>query len=156
MKSQPGPQEMLDSRKRESSARVRHSFAGWPATLACGVVLVLFSTPAYVHHSGAMFDLSKKVTVSGTIIDFHWTNPHSSFKVDVANKDGTTSVWAIEMNSPNNLVRVGWKRTTLKPGDKVTVTMRPLRDGTPGGQYVSIVLPSGQVLGGEQKRAGER
>ncbi len=120
------------------------------------VVLALFSTPAYVHHSGAMFDLSKRVTVSGTIIDFHWTNPHSSFKVSVPNKDGTTSVWAVEMNSPNNLVRVGWKRTTIKAGDKVTVTVRPLRDGTPGGQYVSIVLPNGKVLGGEQSRQGEK
>jgi hypothetical protein len=56
------------------------------------------------------------------------------------------------MNSPNNLVRDGWKRTTLKAGDKVTVTVRPLRDGTPGGQYVSIVLADGRVLGGEQQR----
>lgn len=122
------------------------------ATLLGGVVLTLFSTPAYVHHSGAMFDMSKEVKISGTIMEFHWTNPHSSFSVSVPNSDGTTSVWSVEMNSPNNLVRVGWKRTTIKPGDKVTVTVRPLRDGAPGGQYVSIVLPNGQSLGGEQQR----
>lgn len=143
-------------RGRGSPAGARGPLAGWPAAALCGVLLALFSTPAYVHHSGAMFDLSRRVTVSGTVIDFHWTNPHSSFKVSVPNKDGTTSVWAVEMNSPNNLVRVGWKRTTLKPGDKVTVTVRPLRDGTPGGQYVSIVLPNGKKLGGEQQRSGER
>jgi hypothetical protein len=122
------------------------------ATGTCAAVLTLFSTPAYVHHSGAMFDLSKQVKISGTVTEFHWTNPHSSFKVSVPNSDGTQSIWAIEMNSPNNLVRVGWKRTTIKPGDKVTVTVRPLRDGAPGGQYVSIILPDGKYLGGEQKR----
>ena len=108
--------------------------------------------PALAHHSGAMFDTSKKVDVSGTIIDFNWSNPHANFKVSVEKPGGGSEVWAVEMNSPNNLVREGWKRTTLKAGDKVTVTVRPLRDGTPGGQYVSIVLADGKVLGGEQQR----
>jgi hypothetical protein len=107
---------------------------------------------AFAHHSGAMFDAAKKVDVSGTIVDFNWSNPHANFKVSVEKPDGGSEVWAVEMNSPNNLVRDGWKRTTLKAGDKVTVTVRPLRDGTPGGQYVSIVLADGKVLGGEQQR----
>lgn len=124
--------------------------------VACGLIVALFSTVALAHHSGAMFDLSKKVVIQGTIVDFNWTNPHTNFKVEVLNKDGTRSVWAVEMNSPNNLVRVGWRRNTIKPGDKVTVTVRPLRDGTPGGQYVSIILPDGKFLGGEQKRNGEK
>ena len=114
---------------------------------ACGMVLVMFSPPAYVHHSGAMFDMSKQVQITGTVIEFNWTNPHTSFKVSVPASDGTSAVWAIEMNSPNNLVREGWKRTTLKPGDKVTVTVRPLRDGKPGGQYVGIKLADGTSLG---------
>jgi hypothetical protein len=114
--------------------------------------LLLFSTPAYVHHSGAMFDLTKEVQVSGTVVEFHWSNPHANFKVSAMSPAGQEEIWAVEMNSPNNLVREGWKRTTLKPGDKVTVTVRPLRDGKPGGQYVSIMLADGTVLGGEQKR----
>jgi len=127
-----------------------------PSLAAFGFVL-LFGllarfNPASAHHSGAMFDISKKVDVSGTIIDFNWSNPHANFKVNVQKPDGSSEVWAVEMNSPNNLVRDGWKRTTLKEGDKVTVTVRPLRDGTPGGQYVSIVLADGRVLGGEQQR----
>jgi len=126
--------------------------AGWTATAICCAALLLFSTPAYVHHSGAMFDLTRSVQITGTVTEFSWTNPHSSFKVSVPNSDGTHSIWGVEMNSPNNLVRAGWKRTTIKPGDKVTVTVRPLRDGAPGGQYVSIVLPDGTHLGGEQKR----
>ncbi len=132
--------------------RIRSGIAGWRAMGTCGAVLMLFSTPAYVHHSGAMFDMSKEVQISGTVVEFNWTNPHSSFKVSVPNSDGSHSIWGIEMNSPNNLVRAGWKRTTIKPGDKVTVNVRPLRDGAPGGQYVSIVLPGGKALGGEQQR----
>ena len=116
------------------------------------VGLTAILTPAFAHHSGAMFDTARKVDISGTIIDFNWSNPHANFKVNVDKTGGASEVWAVEMNSPNNLVRDGWKRTTLKPGDKVTVTVRPLRDGTPGGQYVSIVLADGKVLGGEQQR----
>lgn len=123
-----------------------------PAILGFAVLVLVFSAPAYVHHSGAMFDLTKSVKISGSVAEFNWSNPHANFKVVVVGADGTTQEWAVEMNSPNNLVREGWKRTTLKPGDKVTVTVRPLRDGTPGGQYVAIVLPDGQALGGEQLR----
>jgi Family of unknown function (DUF6152) len=107
---------------------------------------------ALAHHSGAMFDMTKIVTISGTVQQFNWTNPHSSFKVLVANATGTEDVWAVEMGGPNNLIREGWKRTTLKPGDKVTVTVRPLRDGVPGGAYVGIVLADGTSLGGEPKQ----
>jgi hypothetical protein len=128
----------------------RISISVLAATLLAG--LLGLSGAAFAHHSGAMFDTSKKVDVSGTIIDFNWSNPHANFKVNVEKPGGVSEVWAVEMNSPNNLVRDGWKRTTLKAGDKVTVTVRPLRDGTPGGQYVSIVLADGKVLGGEQQR----
>ena len=106
---------------------------------------------AHAHHSGAMFDPSKELKISGTIQEFVWTNPHSSFKVQVQNPSGMAETWAVEMSSPNNLVREGWKRTTLKVGDKVTVTIHPLRDGIPGGQYLSIILADGTQLGGEQK-----
>jgi hypothetical protein len=107
---------------------------------------------ALAHHSGAMFDMTRTVKISGTVQEFNWTNPHSSFKVLVANSAGTEDVWAVEMGGPNNLVREGWKRTTLKPGDKVTVTVRPLRDGVPGGSYVGVVLADGTSLGDVPKQ----
>lgn len=119
---------------------------GWVTTAAFAAVVALFSTPAYVHHSGAMFDGSKDVKISGTVTEFHWTNPHSSFKLSVPDGHGSQSIWSIEMGGPNNLIHEGWRRSTIKPGDKVTATVHPLKDGTPGGQYVAITLADGRTL----------
>jgi Family of unknown function (DUF6152) len=121
-----------------------------------GVALLGASVPAWVHHSGAMFDRNKQIEIEGAIKEFNWTNPHSSFKVDVPNATGKLETWAIEMNSPNNLVREGWKRTTLKAGDKVKVTINPLRDGKPGGWYVAITLPDGKTLSTEAAPDGRK
>jgi hypothetical protein len=112
-----------------------------------GALILAFSTPAFVHHSGAMFDREKVVTVTGTVTEFNWQNPHASFRVDVPNAKGQTESWAIEMNSPNNLVHIGWKRSSIKAGDKVTVKINPLRDGRPGGLYIGITLADGKYLG---------
>jgi uncharacterized cupredoxin-like copper-binding protein len=117
-----------------------------PRTLLAICVLASVTTIVAAHHSGAMFDRGKTATITGTVTEFNWTNPHSSIKVEVT-AGGKAESWAIEMNSPNNLVREGWKRTTLKPGDKVTLTINPLRDGKPGGWYLSIKLPDGKQLG---------
>ncbi len=118
------------------------------------LVLASLSAPAWVHHSGAMFDRSKEMKITGTVTEFQWTNPHASFKVDVLGADGKTQTWSIEMNGPNNLIRAGWKRTSIKPGDKVTVTINPLRDGRPGGWYLGITLADGKTLGGAGEPSG--
>jgi hypothetical protein len=115
---------------------------------ALGIGLLAMSTPAWVHHSGAMFDAGREQTISGTVREFNWTNPHSSFKVEVPAAAGAGEIWAIEMNGPQNLMHDGWKRSTIKPGDKVTVVVHPLRDGKPGGSYVSITLSDGTTLKG--------
>jgi len=111
-------------------------------------VLMVAATAALAHHSGAMFDAAHEQTLVGTITEFNWVNPHSSFKVNVKGADGADVVWAIEMNAPQNLVRQGWKRSTLKNGDKVSVVVHPLRDGKPGGSFVAITLPDGTKLSG--------
>jgi Family of unknown function (DUF6152) len=116
--------------------------------VALAIALLGTSAPAWVHHSGAMFDSAKEQTLAGTITEFNWVNPHSSFKVSVKGNDGADVVWAIEMNAPQNLVRQGWKRTTIKSGDKVSVVVHPLRDGQPGGSFVAITLANGTKLGG--------
>ena len=98
---------------------------------------------AYAHHSFAMFDQSKQVTVAGTVRDFQWTNPHAFIELE----DAQGKTWGVELNSPNNLVRQGWKRTIIKAGDKVSVVLNPLRDGRPGGLFTTLTLPDGRVLG---------
>ena len=119
------------------------------AALTAGAVLVAAAAGgAQAHHSGAMYDRTLTKTVSGTVKEFNWTNPHSSFSVETSTPGEPAQLWYFEMNGPQNLVHEGWKRTTLTPGDKVTVIYNPLRDGRPGGWYVSITLADGHVLGG--------
>ncbi len=98
---------------------------------------------ASAHHSFAMFDQTRQVSITGTVKNFQWTNPHAFIELEAP--DG--KLWSVELNSPNNLVRQGWKRTALKSGDKVTVVLNPLRDGKTGGLFDAVTLPSGQVLG---------
>ena len=113
---------------------------------AAAVWVLLVAGSVFAHHSPVMFDRSKKVTVTGTVKEFTWTNPHASIQVEVA-KPGGVEVWGVEMNSPNNLVKQGWKSTILKGGDKVSVVVNPLRAGEHGGLFLSIKLPDGRVLG---------
>lgn len=117
-------------------------------TASIAASLVAFAGLAAAHHSGAMYDSSKTMVLNGTIIEFNWVNPHSSIKIEVAGPDGKPVIWGIEMNTPQNLVREGWKRTTIKSGDKAAITVRPMRDGKPAGTYVSIKLADGTVLSG--------
>ena len=109
------------------------------------------AAPARGHHSGAGVDRTRTVTVAGVVKDFRWTNPHSWIDLEVPDGKGATTLWSIEMNPPPFLIRAGWKSSTLKPGDKISVTLNPIRTGEPGGIFVSVALADGRVLGG---RAG--
>ena len=104
------------------------------------------TVPVLAHHSFAMFDRDKEVTLVGTVREFQWTNPHAFIEMDVPDAKGAAEKWSIELNSPNNLTRQGWKSSLLKPGDKISLTMNPLRDGKKGGLFVSVVLPDGKVI----------
>ena len=108
--------------------------------------VALASGPALAHHSFAMFDRDKEVTIVGTVKEFQWTNPHSWIQVNVPNKAGKMVEWSIEGGSPNIMVRQGWKRDIMKPGDKVTVVLNPMKDGSPGGSLVRVTMPSGPTL----------
>src|SRR5215208_3673815 len=114
--------------------------------VSCAILLVMAST-ASAHHSAAGIDRTKTVTVVGVLKEFKWTNPHSWMDIDVTDDKGGSKVWSVEMTSPTYLARAGWKSNTVKPGDKVSVTLRPFRNGDPGGLFVSITLPDGRVLG---------
>jgi hypothetical protein len=112
------------------------------------ILVAALSTGLAAHHSGAGVDRTKTVTIAGTVKEFRWTNPHSWIDLEVVNAKGTTDLWSIEMNPPPFLIRSGWKSSTLKPGDKVSVTLNPIRNGDPGGIFVSVTLADGTTLGG--------
>jgi hypothetical protein len=115
------------------------------ALLLCGLILVA-GTVASAHHSFAPFDLTTEKTITGTVSKFEWTNPHSWIWVDVPNDKGGVDKWAIEGMSPNYLARRGWTKTTMKPGEKVTIAIRPLKSGQNGGMFVRATLADGRVL----------
>jgi hypothetical protein len=113
----------------------------------------LLSVPVFAHHSTAAFDNEKVVRIEGTVTQFRWTNPHASIKVDGDASEGPDGLWTVEMTAPNILLREGWKRTSLKNGDKIVMFVNPLKnaitlnDGSQGGLYVGVVLADGSTLG---------
>jgi hypothetical protein len=117
--------------------------------------VVLWSgAPALAHHSGAMFDRTKTVELSGTIKQYQFTNPHVWIEVVVPEKvvpgkkgkDAATGQWSIEGEGPAIMARMGLGPSVLKSGDKVTIKAHPLRDGRTGGSFISITLPDGKVI----------
>jgi len=112
------------------------------------MMLLLFALPALSHHSTTAYDHSKTIVLSGTVKEFQWTNPHSWVQLLVSDVQGNTTEWSIETGSPNLNIRHGWSRTTLKQGDKITVTIYPHRDGGPHGSLAFAKLPDGRVLDG--------
>ena len=116
-----------------------------PARIACLTLLVTSLSPAFAHHTYAMFDAGRKVTLHGTVKEFQWTNPHSFLQVLVP--DGSTvTEWSVQMDSPNPLYRKGWRPGSLKPGDKVSVIIHPSRDGSHSGSFTSVIGPDGKEM----------
>ncbi|MBZ5575058.1 MAG: hypothetical protein LAP40_00695 [Acidobacteriia bacterium] len=114
--------------------------------VACACLLGFWAVPsAEAHHSMAGFDRAKTQTLVGTVKQFKWANPHSWIELEVPNDKGGIDVWNAEMTAPGILARGGWKSTLLKPGDKVTIVVRPLLSGEPGGLFVSVTLADGQT-----------
>ena len=113
-----------------------------------GITLVLAAASITAHHSPVLFDRNLRKTLEGSVVEFAWTNPHASIQLDVPNERGGTDRWGVELGSPNSMVKAGWKSTTLKPGDKVTVVVNPLKSGEPGGIFVSLTLADGRRFGG--------
>jgi hypothetical protein len=107
--------------------------AAWPAL-------------ATAHHSPAVFDRTRDITIEGVVTEFKWGNPHSWIHLDVTDAEGSVASWSVEMNPAGLLARRGWRASTLKPGDKVAVRVHPLRNDEKGGQYLSITLPDGREL----------
>jgi uncharacterized protein DUF6152 len=116
------------------------------SSIALIVLLALGTQFAMAHHSFAMFDTAKSVTITGTVSTFEWTNPHAYIEIDTADATGAKH-WSVEMGSPSILMQSGWKFKDLKHGDKITVVLSPLKDGKPGGLLIQATLPDGRTLG---------
>jgi len=101
--------------------------------------------PVLAHHSAAMFDHAKEVTLQGTVKEFQYTNPHSWLQVLVVGPDGKTVQWGLEAEGPSSLQRAGINAKTFRPGDKVTVVANPMRDGRPAGHWISVTTANGVV-----------
>jgi hypothetical protein len=107
---------------------------------------VIAASAVDAHHSTAMFDMQKSVTLSGTIKEFQWTNPHTWIVFEVPTAGGGSDEYGIEGMSPNYLARNGWDKHTLSSGDKVELIIHPLRDGRKGGFDVSVKKPDGTLM----------
>jgi hypothetical protein len=123
---------------------IRSVALGVSATLLC-------STFAFAHHSFAMFDRKVEVVLTGAVKEFQWVNPHSYIQL-VSDKDGQN--WTIEGGGVNGLAREGWKRDSLKPGDKISVHVHPLRSGAPGAELLWVQRADGTILGNKAAEGG--
>ncbi|HXX71995.1 MAG TPA: DUF6152 family protein [Candidatus Acidoferrum sp.] len=112
--------------------------------------VMLTASSALAHHSHAMFDSTKQVTIVGTVKELQWMNPHCWIQLLVPDPNDPKAApveWGLEMGAPLELYRHGWKPEIIKPGDKITVVINPLRDGRPGGQVVYALGPDGKPIG---------
>jgi len=111
------------------------------------LALMVIAVPAAAHHSFAEFDRTKRLTMTGVVREVQWNNPHTWIQVLVTDDKGRKTEWGFECGSPNMMTRTGWKRTTLKTGDRVVVVGNPLKNGRTNALLVTITLPDGRVLG---------
>ncbi len=118
-------------------------------SLAVAAALMLAASPAMAHHSFAMYDQVHEVPLSGTVTEFQWTNPHSWIEMQVINPEGKEEHWSLETGSIHTLTSIGWKSKYVQVGDKISVTINPMKDGTHGGAVQSIVFADGRkIVGG--------
>lgn len=115
-------------------------------SLIAGLLLLTLNGHASAHHSFEMFDRAKSVSLTGTVKEFQWTNPHCWIQLLVPGADGTPVEWGIELDSPRSLLRTGWKPRLIKAGDNITVVVHPKRDGSDAGGYVSGTAADGSAL----------
>ena len=112
--------------------------------ISLGVLFVL-SGPAFAHHGSAAYDMSKSVTVTGMITDFQFVNPHVLIAMEVKDPSGKVEKWQGELTSPNHLARAGWTKSTLKPGDQITLIGGPAKSGTPT-MWIRKITKDGQEV----------
>jgi hypothetical protein len=116
------------------------------AALALSMLMLFATHTAVAHHSFASFDMSKTLTLSGTVRAWEWTNPHSWIWLDVPDGQGGSVTWGLEGTGPGELTRHGWNKHSINVGDKISVMMHPMKDGKKGGSLIRVTLPDGHTL----------
>ena len=115
-------------------------------SLSLGVFIL--SVPLFAHHGYAAYETDRKITVKGTVTGWFWANPHCVLQFDASDDKGQVVHWGAETENPTTMTRQGWSKESMKPGDQVTVTMLPVKNGKPIGRIIEIVLPNGTHLAG--------
>ena len=115
--------------------------------LVTGVATLALAGPVMAHHSFAMFDYNKELTIAGEVKELQWINPHIHLLVNVPNSNGGAVEWDIEGATPGNLRRNGWSKDVVKPGEKISVAIHPLKNGASGGMLVSAKRADGTPIG---------
>jgi hypothetical protein len=116
------------------------------SVFAAVVSLLSVSIPLFAHHGTAAYDVAKPLTLKGTVTEWDWYNPHCLLQFDVKNEDGQVVHWIAETQNPVSMVNAGWAKASIKPGDEVTVTLAPARNGRSVGELKLVVLPNGKTL----------
>ena len=114
--------------------------------LRWALLAVLVSTPVFAHHGNAAFAVGETRVLPGTVTEWIWANPHCFLRFDVPDDNGSVVHWIAESSNPPGMARKGWSNQSLKPGDEVTVTVEPVKNGSPLGRMLQVVLPNGQTL----------
>ncbi len=112
-----------------------------------GLGLLITAAPLFAHHGNSNFDIDKKLTLKATVTDWVWANPHCWLKFDATDDKGTVVHWIAETSNPADMTNLGWSKQVFKPGDRVTVTLQPVKNGQPIGRVMQVVLANGQTLG---------
>ena len=114
--------------------------------LALAIGFLIVSVPLFAHHSNAVFDPRKRVTVTGIVTEWFWANPHCLLSLDVKDANGQIVHWVAETQAPPNMIPFGWSRQSFKPGEQVTIMMEPARRGQPVGRLLRVVFADGRTL----------
>lgn len=114
--------------------------------LLISAACLMLSVSAMAHHGAASFDNEKVLTLKGTVTEWLWANPHCFLKLNAKDETGTVRTWNLETGNPTDITGAGYRRTTFKPGDEVTVTITPVKSGAPVGRLRTVELPNGQKL----------
>lgn len=123
---------------------MKNRFAAIFAAMIC--LLAASSLPLFAHHGNASFDAGKKLTLKATVTKWFWANPHCFLEFDVRDDAGNVVHWVAETSNPPDMINRGWSRQSFKPGDQVTVTLEPVKNGSPLGRVLEVQLPNGQTL----------